>query len=53
MRFIVPVVVVALLAACSGGSGKDNSVDVVCAEQAALAQNGTVDGGKITITCPN
>ncbi len=52
MRIVLSILVLATLAACSGRSD-DNNLDTVCAEQSALARNGTVDGGQITITCPN
>jgi hypothetical protein len=52
MRIVLLVAGFAILSACSSGDG-DRSVAVVCAEQSALAQNGTTDGGRITITCPN
>jgi hypothetical protein len=52
MRLFVCVLVAATLAACSSRSD-DNNLNLVCAEQSALAQNGTTDGGRITITCPN
>lgn len=40
------------LAACGGTQEDFMSPEQVCAEQAALARNGTVDGQAITITCP-
>ena len=47
---------IALLAlagcASSGGPDNDPQFDANCAEQAAMAQNGTTEGAKITITCP-
>jgi hypothetical protein len=52
MRLFVCILFAATLAACSS-TNRDNSVDTVCAEQAALAQNGTTAGGRMTITCPN
>jgi hypothetical protein len=53
MRLIlVSLFVTAAVSACSGRSG-DNNLATVCAEQSALAQNGTTTGSAITITCPN
>jgi hypothetical protein len=52
MRLFVCILFAATLAACSS-TNRDNNVQTVCAEQAALAQNGTTDGRLITITCPN
>jgi hypothetical protein len=52
MRLFACILVAATLAACSSNN-TDNNVQTVCAEQAALAQNGTTAGGRMTITCPN
>ncbi|MCB6178527.1 hypothetical protein LHP98_10325 [Rhodobacter sp. Har01] len=52
MRLILvapTLIALAALAAC-GGTPSDSAE--VCAEQAAMAQAGTADGGQITITCP-
>ncbi len=51
MRTTLALIALATLAAC--GTGDENNFPPVCAEQAQLAQNGKVDGGAITITCPD
>lgn len=53
MRLVVSLAIAATLAACSGGNDSVTDLGPVCAEQSALAQNGTTAGGQITITCPN
>ncbi|WP_225028442.1 hypothetical protein [Xinfangfangia pollutisoli] len=56
LPFLPPLVLTLLaLAACGPGVGQlqhEETLDAVCAEQSALAQAGTTDGGQITITCP-
>lgn len=53
MRLFVCILVAATLAGCISRGGPDNALAPVCAEQSALARNGTTAGGQITITCPN
>jgi len=41
------------LSACGGlGANTENDLAPVCAEQAAMAEQGRTDGRSITITCP-
>jgi hypothetical protein len=43
-----------MLAACAGGgTASDGNEAAVCAEQSDWARSGKVDGGDITITCPD
>lgn len=54
LTVIAPLLALLALVACApsvGGPGADN-YHAECAEQSAMAQNGTTDGGLITITCP-
>ena len=56
LSLLPPLLVTLLaLAACGPGVGQlhhEETPDAVCAEQSAMAQAGTTDGGQITITCP-
>jgi len=52
MRLTLLAVLALAGCASSGGPDNDDQFDANCAEQAAMAQNGTTEGASITITCP-
>lgn len=56
IKVVTGFVVLLMLAACGGAAlgpaNRGDNGEAVCEEQSDWARSGTVDGGKITITCP-
>ncbi|WP_050524151.1 hypothetical protein [Pseudorhodobacter wandonensis] len=53
-KFVMGSAILLMLAACAGGgTASDGNEAAVCAEQSDWARSGKVDGGDITITCPD